>query len=226
MITEETLKQSRFFRAVDENGVYGKYFMVCDVLTVKVVALVDCETGELADLMLGDDVCRDFAPVVAKFIPINPETGLLSGPNTDPPAPAADPEKPVKPKRPKLTRGQRNFKPPGSTKKNKRSYGTNEYEGVKSLEPYKDGRPRFSASIRIPGTKKMEYLGTFDSAKEASDARSKAAADMAEQAENNQERKKFMYVCKKCGKKHESDGVCADCGYDDLREVPLPSMRK
>jgi len=153
-------------------------------------------------------------------------------PELKPPVPKAKTKrkntkkKPVKPKKPKLTRGQRNFKPTGSTKKNKRSYGTNEYEGVKKLEPYKDGRPRFSASIRIPGTKKMEYLGIFDSAKKASDARSKAAADMADQAENNQDRppkrnnKKTVFVCMRCGTKYQSKGLCG-CGCNDMREVPV-----
>jgi len=64
MLTEETIKQTRFFRGNDE-----KTYLLKNVRSVKLVTLIDCESGEMSDLLLGDDVCSQFVPYDASFSP-------------------------------------------------------------------------------------------------------------------------------------------------------------
>ena len=135
----------------------------------------------------------------------------------DGPAELSEPAVPAKPKRVYKKR---------KVKSKTAGLGTNRYKGVKAENPYKDGRPRYSANIHIPATKKIKYLGTFDSEEKAAAAYNQAAADMAEQAENNHDRptrrrtKKTEWICNRCGTAYQSKGVCG-CGCNDMREVPV-----
>lgn len=121
-----------------------------------------------------------------------------------------------------------------------------QYKGVSLPKPKKDGKQKFRVQFWKGKLKKNIPLGLFDSELEGAAvyqdhvgnkveaARLRALdeqrqADMAEQAENNQDRPpakkrkktKMIYVCKQCGLEWQSKPKeCPHCGNDDFREVP------
>jgi len=52
MITEDTIKQTKFYRGQD-----GQDYMATVVRGVRICTLVNCSDGIESKLLLGDDVC-------------------------------------------------------------------------------------------------------------------------------------------------------------------------
>jgi len=211
MITEETIRQTRFYRGIDNN-----FYLVSDVQSVKLVTLLACSDCKKSQLLLGEEVCEQFVPVEASFKRFI-ESQLI-------PVPAAaitqKSEKQTGRRKPATTRGG---KAPSSL-----------FKGVEKLKiGYSDGRSKFRATFRNPETKKQEVLGHFDNEYLAAAKYQERAGnltearrlyDLAEQANNNPDRtkpvkkEKITWVCKRCGSEYQSKGTCG-CGCDDMREV-------
>lgn len=214
MLTEETIKQTRFFRGVDE-----KVYLIVAVKKVKLAILIDTIEGGESRLLLDDaEVCSQFIPVLPNF-----QAFVQNQVMTD--KPAVDP-KPVKNRTIKRTSERQ----------------TSPYKGVKIGKPYADGRTRYEVHYYNKETKRAEYLGTTDNeflaaaiyAERDGDkeeaARLRAMA--AEHQELNPDRPldgttraeakrtgRTIYVCKRCGLEYKTKGICAGCGNDDMREV-------
>jgi len=219
MLTEEAIKQTRFFRGVDD-----KFYMVTEIKPVKIVTLIECLNGKESDLIIGDEVCSQFIPVEADFKNFHVDKPEL-----------------IHKKIPKEETKYHLHKKPIRARGGK--LPSSQFKGVKKLKyGYADGRSRFEASYYNPKTKKVEYLGSFDN-------EYLAAANYEERVGNLQEAKrlrglvkeyqdlnpdrhldgaakhnikragKTIWVCNRCGLEYESKGTCAKCGNDDMREV-------
>ncbi|MCJ7778854.1 MAG: hypothetical protein MUP16_11145 [Sedimentisphaerales bacterium] len=211
MITEETIKQTKFYIKAD-----GKCYLVRDVRTVKVASLICTGDGSESDLLLGDDVCSQFSPAEASF---TLEPFILKREVTE-----KVPAKPV-------------TKPTGKLSIRKKS----QYKGVSPTKPTLAGVVHYNSVIWDGKKKKAISLGVYDSEIEAAAVyqdhignKAKAAeyrrmdkqpsddtqrkADMQEQAENNPDRpgrvKKKIYICKNKACKLEwqsRPAVCPGC---------------
>jgi len=240
MITEEMIKQTKFFMGKD-----GKCYLVRDVRTVKLVSLICTRDGSESDLLLGDDICSQFEPTEASFEPFiqNQETAkeLVDKPiakKARGPYKKRVAEK-TKPKHIAGLRGRRNQ--------------FSQHKGVTRGKPKKDGTITYRANVWDGKQKKNLKFGTFnnellaaaavqdykgnkeearklrDMAAQQEDGKYVDAANMKEQAENNpnrpthQAKKKkgvTVYVCKRCGSKWETKPThCIHCQCDDFREV-------
>jgi len=229
MITEETIKQTKFYQDQAE-----QQHLVTEVRSVKLVTLINCKDGVESKLLLGDDVCSQFTPCEASFNPFVEKQVVVRRPKRKEPDPGR----------------KSNTKTPSA--RSTRKGASNRFKGVKKEKPYSDGRKKFSANYRLSG--KGKYLGTFENEflaaaavqekignkDEAKRLRNLATAttgmtkqqraDMDEQAENNPNRPgttskkkgKTIWVCKKCGVEYMSEPKfgCLNCRGDDFREVP------
>jgi rubrerythrin len=225
MLTEEAIKQTRFFRRVDE-----KLYMVRSIEHVKLVTLILCENGVESQLHLGDPVCSEFAPVQICTVRRRKAAAESSSNQVVAPGPSR-----VKPRKQKESSGSAD---------KTRGRGNNKFKGVKKEKHrYKDGRDKYSASYRNPETKKNEYLGTFDNEflaaaawfeRDGNKAEAARLRDLVKEAEELNPDKpldgaakhelkrtgKTIWICKRCGLEYQSKGTCPGCGNDDMREVP------
>lgn len=235
MLTEEAIKQTRFFKGLDEN-----IYLVRDVRTVKNVTLINCEHGELVDINLGDEQCASFVPVTASFA-----LALACCPEQEPPTVLESPDKrdPYARTEPSRTSSQNQKEtkkaPLGSRK---RRDSTSEFAGVRRAGNYRDGRPRYEASYKNEKGKKV-YIGRSDNEflaaaiyQEHIGNKQEAArlrALVAEDRELNPDKPldgaarheakragKTIWVCKRCGLEYLSEGTCASCGNNYMQEVP------
>jgi len=145
------------------------------------------------------------------------------------PAETKTPARPVEPKPPVI----KSRKSPKSTSKKKASNRkTSQYKGVERLKPNKSGQVKYKASYWDGKNKKNIYLGTHDSdllaaaayqdnigneagARDLRALAKQQKSDMAEQAENNQDRPKDQKKMKKWRCKH--------CGLE-VRHPKRPSI--
>ncbi|HUS74312.1 MAG TPA: hypothetical protein VMY06_14725 [Sedimentisphaerales bacterium] len=133
-ITEDTIEQTKFFIGED-----GKFYLVKDVRTVKLVTLICTRDGSESDLLLGDDICSRFEPAEASFEPFTQK------------------QKVTKKALAKPVRKPRKL---GKRKKSK-------YIGVFPYKPTKSGKIRYRATYWDGKKKKTIHLGTYDSDIEA-----------------------------------------------------------
>lgn len=235
MLTEETIKKTRFFRGVDE-----KIYLVVEVRNVNLATLIDTIEGGESRLLLDDDeVCHQFFPVLGNFEALGPEKEPAEIPEpsltmkVDSAISRAGHKKPVTVETGTKSRlpGQR-----------KRIDSSSEFPGVMRADNYRDGRPRFEAGYMDKKTRKRVYIGRSDSEFLAAAMYQEHIGDkqeaerlralVKEQQELNPDRPldgmarheakrtgKTIYVCKKCGLEYQSKGTCAGCGNDDMRKV-------
>jgi len=237
MITEEMIKQTRFFHSID-----GQEYMVSDVRSVKIVTLINCSDGQSADLILGDDVCKQFAPVKVQYMPIN--------------QPTEKPE-PIEPATPPVTKPslKNTKKNAGKGPKKDRKLPPrkkSKYKGVSPLPPTKDGTIKFSATYWDGKKGKSVHMGTFENELNAAaayqdhigdkaeaarlramvkppdaDMAKQSAADMAEQAENNPDKpphrsKLKTWQCYHCKitLRHPTQPLrCIQCDSASFKEI-------
>lgn len=223
MITEETIKQTNFYKGED-----GELYLVTDICTVRLVTLINCAHVTESKLLLGDDICRTFVPVVPAFEPIVQDQVAAEKPEAVPGSK-------------KVTGKHKKRKVETKVKHVAGLLGpknqSSQYKGVKkSKKPYADGRDRFEVSFYNKQTQKLKYLGSFDNellaaatyqeragnkdeAKRLRSLTRQQKADMAEQAENNQDKpepdakkKVTIYVCSHCKLETKSKPIrCAQC---------------
>jgi len=234
MITEETIKQTRFYVGAD-----GECYLLRDARTVKIVSLVCTGDGSESDLLLGDDVCSQFTPAQATFEPFI-QTDSLNQVAAEKPA-AAPKTKAGKKLRGKYKKAVKEDKPkhiPGLRGPRKKS---SQYKGVSAAKQRQDGTLMWRAQYW--GNGKAVSLGQFEieelaaaayaehEGNHAEAARLRALAgrqnsDMAEQAENNPDRqghvKKKIWICKnkKCGLEFQSKPTeCLGCHGTSFNEA-------
>jgi len=221
MITEETIGRTRFFHADD-----GADYMVRDVRTVKIVTLINCADSQLVDLILGDDICEQFMPVKVQFQPVDLPVSKI---------PLTTPDKQMIAFRKRLNKHTSAKHKVAADKPNKPGRKKSKYKGVRiNPKPYADGRTRYEVNRYDPSAKKVKFLGCFDNELEAAAvyqehagnkeeaARLRALAkqdraDMAEQAENNPDRKKVKRQKVK-GKSQKQDQSVADVSEVKMKE--------
>jgi len=209
MITEETIKQTRFYVGSD-----GKCYLIRDMRTVKVVSLVCTSDGSESDLLLGDDVCSQFTPAQATFEPFI-QTDSLNQVAAEKPAaaPKTKAGKKLRGKHKKRAAGAEEPKHiPGLRGPRKKS---SKYKGVSPAKLRQDGTHQWRAQHWENG--KLISIGQFKSEElaaaalaehegnHAEAARLRALAgrqnsDMAKQAENNPDRarKVTIWICNHC----------------------------
>lgn len=234
MITEETIKQTKFFMGED-----GKCYLVRDVRTVKMVSLICTRDGSESDLLLGDDICSQFTPAEASFEPFIQNKVTAQKPVI------------IKPQKPPY----KAIKINGKLTYRKKS----QYKGVSPLPPKRSGKIRYR-SLYWDGKKGkpvtldvldreleaaavyQDFVGNKDKAAEyrSMDKRlldeERHKADLKEQLENNPDRPidgaarcevrrkgGKIYVCNRCGLEYKSRGTCAGCGEKDMHEEPATS---
>ncbi len=237
MITEETIKQTRFFKHID-----GGFFLVREIKTVTQVRMVNCQDGGEFRTILGGEDCKEFAPVDVSFKSFvqNQVTAQL------PPTRPRD-RGPIQSKPNRTVRDKVNKKTSSGGKISKRK--KSQYKGVSPLKPLKSGKIKYQAVCWDGKNKKCVTIGTYETELEAADAyrdytgdKAEAAklraqakqqqADMVEQAQNNparptaagrKKKTRMIYVCKRCGLEWQTrPKYCpaSNCGNDDFREVP------
>jgi len=220
MLTEETVKQTNFFkRTVDE-----KVYLVVEIMAVKLATLIDTIEGGEAQILLDDEeACRQFVPVMADFKPFIQNQIVAE-------RQIAQQKKPDK----KVRHGR-----------SRRKDSKLRFKGVREdKRGYKDGRKKWIVNYCNTGNQKVEYLGTFDNEYLAAAAYEERDGNKAEAArlramvkeynELNPDRPlsgsehadlkksgKTEWLCKRCGLRYQDKGTCAHCGNDDMREVPV-----
>jgi hypothetical protein len=219
MLTEETAKQTNFFKREGDEKVY----LVVEIRAVKLATLIDTIEGCEAQILLDDEeACRQFVPVQADFKPFIQNQITVERPAT-------------KQKRPDKKAGQ------GGTR---RKDSTSQFRGVREdKRGYSDGRRKWVVNYYNPEIQKVEYLGSFDNEYLAAATYEERAGNKAEAArlramvkeyeELNPDRPlsgsdhadlkksgKTEWLCKRCGLRYLYKGTCAHCGNDDMREVP------
>lgn len=228
MITEDTIKKTKFYIGEDE-----QIYLVTDVRSVKQFKLINCIDGtESTPLLFGDDLCRTFIPVVPAFKPFIENQVVAQLPVK------SKSEQPVN-------------KHKSTSKKKNSNRNTSEHKGVERLKPNKSGQVKFKTSWWNGKTKKNIYLGTYDSEliaaaayqdrlgnkaeaaklraqakQQTTDIAEQQTADLAEQKENNPNRpspggrKKKIWTCKRDGLEYRTDPTksgCPHCGGFDFR---------
>ena len=237
MITEETIEQTNFYKGED-----GEHYLVTDVRIVKLVTLINCVDRTESKLLLGDDVCRTFVPMVPAFEPFEQNQVAAEKPAAKTVRRTA---KPVRKATGKL----------GKRKKSK-------YKGVSPAKPTLAGVVRYNAICWDGKKKRAISLGTYDRELEAAavyqdhignkakaaeyrrldrqqqgkqnstnttpDAIRQRKADMAEQVENNPDReskpplpKLKIWICTHCKMsfKHPTKPLrCPNCDSTSFRE--------
>jgi len=186
MITEETITQTRFYHGLD-----GQDYLVREVRDVKIVTLINCSDGEPVDMILGDDVCRQFAPVTVQYMPVD----QLDGPATPIEGPAA-PRKVTNATRAARI-AARIRKDAGEGPKNERKPGRNKksiYKGVSPTKPTLAGVVRFNAVYWDGKKKRAISLGTYARELEAAAVYQDHAGNKAKAAEYRRMDKQQMSV--------------------------------
>lgn len=226
MLTEEAIKETRFFRGVDE-----KVYLVVHVRSVRIATITDISDCKESDLMLEEeDVCRQFVPVQADFSEFIQNQIVINKPVLPKPENRKEPSRSASRKKPAKTI---NDKTPST-----------HFKGVKrNKKDYADGRPSYSVQYYNKQTKKNEHLGSFDNVYLAAAAYAERDGNIAEArrlralVKEHQElnpnrpldgttrheaklKGGYIYVCKRCGLEYQNRGTCANCGNDDMRKVP------
>ena len=230
MITEETIKQTNFYKSLED----GQPYLVTDVRIVKLVTLINCVDITESKLLLGDDICRTFVPVVPAFEPVI-ENQVAA----------------AKPAAAKAIRGPYNKRavkaeakkqsPKAGTKTGKRK--KSQYKGVSPMKPLRSGKIRYQAVYWDGEEKKSRTIGAYDREIEAAAVyqdhignkdeanRLRALdkqdrADMGEQKENNPDRpgsKLKTWECTSCKFtfKHPTKPTsCINCKGASFKHIP------
>ena len=211
MLTEEAIKETRFFQGADE-----KVYLVVEVRKVKLVTLIETiDSGESQLLLDDEEVCSQFSPVFPKF-----QTFVQN---------QRVPDKPTGYRKPKRTRGGG---PPSSqfkgVKKLKKGYADGRDRWYASWRNPQTKKQEYLGSFD------NEYLAAaawFERDGDKAEAK-RLRALVKEHQELNPDRPldgaarhdakrqgKTIFVCKRCGLEYQSKGICAACGNSDMRKV-------
>lgn len=140
MLTEEAIKQTRFFRGSDE-----KVYLIVDVKNVKLATLINTTEGKESRLLLDDEeVCSQFFPVIPVFEEAE-QRPKKQEPQQD---------------SPKERSSSTTARQPVGIKRRRADKSSN-FKGVSRVKDLTDGSQCWCSQYYNQKTKKLEHLGRF-----------------------------------------------------------------